>query len=66
MSCLAFPVRPPTPTPTPPCVAGGMWKQPCVASVISEEERLRQAVFEQVYAELCQKDNNQLGFYAQP
>ncbi|KAL4859793.1 hypothetical protein ACK3TF_000072 [Chlorella vulgaris] len=46
--------------------SGGMWKQPCVASVISEEERLRQAVFEQVYAELCQKDNNQLGFYAQP
>ena len=39
-----------------------MWKQPCVASVLSEEERLRQAVFAQVYAELCHKDNNQLGF----
>ncbi|EFN57658.1 expressed protein [Chlorella variabilis] len=41
---------------------GGMWKQPCVASVISEEERLRQAVFAQVYAELLQKDNKDISF----
>lgn len=43
-----------------------MWKQPCVDTVISEEERLRQAVFAQVYAELLLKDNRQLGFSAQP
>jgi hypothetical protein len=50
----------------PSPAAGGMWKQPCVDTVISEEERLRQAVFSQVYAELLLKDNRQLGFNAQP
>lgn len=33
-----------------------------MASVISEEERLRQAVFAQVYAELLQKDNKDISF----
>ncbi|KAL4425951.1 hypothetical protein ABPG75_009967 [Micractinium tetrahymenae] len=43
----------------------GMWKQPSVDAVLSEEERLRQAVFAQVYAELLQKDNRDLSFNAQ-
>ena len=40
-----------------------MWKQPSVDAVISEEERLRCAVFAQVFAELAQKD---VSFKAQP
>ena len=43
-----------------------MWKQPSVDAVIDEEERLRRAVFAQVYAELMSKDNASLGFSAQP
>lgn len=46
--------------------SGGMWKQPSVDAVISEEERLRAAVFAQVFAELQQKDNKELGYSAQP
>ena len=46
--------------------AGGMWKQPSVGAVISEEEKLRRAVFAAVYAELSSKDNASLGFSAQP
>lgn len=41
-----------------------MWKQPSIDAVLSEEERLRQAVFAQVYAELLQKDNRDLSFNA--
>lgn len=44
----------------------GMWKQPSIEAVLSEEERLRQMVFDQVYAELLQKENKDLSFYAQP
>ncbi|PSC71877.1 hybrid NRPS PKS isoform B [Micractinium conductrix] len=40
----------------------GMWKQPSIIAVLSEEEKLRDAVFAQVYAELSQKDNNSLSF----
>lgn len=43
----------------------GMWKQPSIDAVLSEEERLRQAVFAQVYAELLQKDNRDLSFNAE-
>jgi len=43
-----------------------MWKQPSVNAVISEEERLREAVFAQVYAELLQKENSDLSYNAQP
>lgn len=46
--------------------AVGMWKQPSVSAVLSEEERLREAVFAQVYAELLQKDNKDISFNAQP
>lgn len=40
----------------------GMWKHSSIEAVLSEEECLREAVFAQVYAELCQKDNKSLSF----
>jgi hypothetical protein len=45
--------------------AGGMWKQAGVAELLSEEEKLQQAVFAQVYAELLQKGNDELSFSVQ-
>ncbi len=57
-------LHPPIPLPTP-STAVGMWKQPSIDAVLSEEERLRQAVFAQVYAELLQKDNSDLSFNAE-
>ena len=43
----------------------GMWKQPSIEAVLSEEERLREEVFAQVFAELSQKDNRSISFNAE-